>query len=107
MGTTVGSVGLFELRDDTGNVLDRVAVKDTYMGTKDWEKARRWTAGADDKTPLEYALNEKVFKAFNGSSPSVVQCLTCAVYEDRCMHRIYMEFCEKVWHVRRCPNEDH
>ncbi|KAF7191088.1 G2-specific protein kinase nimA [Pseudocercospora fuligena] len=93
-----GSVGVWARYDKYGRVVDRFALKDSYMarmngnGTEDyWNNGSHWYGNIEDRVPKEYFAMQMLNQ--NPDSENIVQCKAYGVYDEKRMYRLYLEYC--------------
>jgi hypothetical protein len=86
-----GHVGYWERVDNNRDVMDRIAVKETYL-RDNWDNELYWDGENDLRRPREFLFAE--YLAGLPESDNIVKPRTYAIYDTLRMHRIYMEYCE-------------
>ncbi|KAK5121125.1 hypothetical protein LTR85_005609 [Meristemomyces frigidus] len=86
-----GIVGLWIQRDDIGQIIGRVAVKETYLKPEQWNSLAYWSDIIEPRKSREAAVQKKLSRL--PGAWMIVRYLSEKVYPDRHMYRICMEYC--------------
>lgn len=87
-----GHAGLWIKFDRSGNIIARVAVKETYVGEGHWQENHLfWDGDIADRKPNEAAMQQRIQEYEDALN--VVKCYGYAVHESLTMIRVYLEYC--------------
>ncbi|KAK4543947.1 hypothetical protein LTR36_004721 [Oleoguttula mirabilis] len=86
-----GIASLWTQRNENGIIIDRAAVKDTYLEPRQWDSPVYWSDMRDPRIAREAAIQETLSDL--RYAQSIIKYLSTKVYLDRHMYRIFMEYC--------------
>lgn len=93
-----GHAGLWIQRDDMENIIDRIVIKETWLGREDWKDISKGgvlrKAGKTNGRMAEEAYIHTVLTGMEGSDQCIVDIRASSLYDDLFMYRLYLEHCE-------------